>query len=135
MLYAKHIGSDSREATMETLLSGIALAALTGATYIAYKHPAGYEKLFYLFGATIVLAFAVGGTWDFAVSHTAMRIDEVLAFSNTKLISQTTAKLKIPWPYPVALAVACGYLTFLAFLPNLLGHQKPENPKRGEKDH
>ena len=47
---------------METFLGGLALAAVSGVTFLAYRHPRAYSRFrrILLFALTTVIAFVFG---------------------------------------------------------------------------
>lgn len=48
---------------LQTIIAGLILAAVSGLTYLAYKHPKGYDLIFnYLFTVTVVV-FLLYGTY------------------------------------------------------------------------
>ena len=113
---------------IETLIYSLIVAAVTGLTFIAYKHPNGYKKIFWNITplATMVLLMILA--WNFGQLHSSIRI------TGEKLIEDSDAKIEdasftitsmndsldnILIAVVVGLFVI-GYLFFLYKLPTIL---------------
>jgi len=114
---------------LNTLLPGLLLAIISGLTYLAYKHPKGYQKIFYIllpisfFVPFIITAANLGG------AHSSIqRLAEDLARNPSRPIQEVshsiTALRQNEYTVHVTLvvgAIVIGYLTFLFFLQRILG--------------
>jgi hypothetical protein len=110
----------------------VVLAIISGITFIAYKHPKGYKKILtaittpLVVVVTSIIASNVGGivitanqlSWQLA-KRPDEKITDLSIYINNLQNSVNYAGLTIM----VALCVA-GYLTFLYFLPDILGLDK-----------
>src|SRR6266446_10839482 len=98
----------------------VALAAISGLTFIAYKHPVGYRKIYVplivsVWAAWIIwMVYSYGQTIGF---YEALRDTQAL---NKGTVIQTPSLKSDPmWWFLVSLAVV-GYLSFLRALPSIL---------------
>ena len=122
---------------LETIMSGMCLASISGLTFLAYKHPPAYEKiavkLMVVFFSVIIVAIAVAGTLGYLiVDHLtdgtlevgeAVRqsaIDELLYLRSVLYWSGLTIVISI---------ASMMYLGFLGFLPSLLTEDEPNKKK------
>ena len=110
---------------VETVLSGLAIAAIAGVTVIAYRHPKGFEKLY------VPLCLVISGTvivflsWNFS-NHTAqIAISSISIESFYELRDKIEAKAFPMWIL-AALIGSSLYLSFLLYLPNILNEDDPE---------
>jgi len=120
---------------MDKLISGIAVAALSGLTFLAYKHHSAFRIL----GNALIAATTIGligaAVWDMGAMH-AFVIDLKFIDANRLQEAQHASQdaRLLNWPIFAAYAAACGYVMFLFYLPQLLGEQNPPDkqgkPKR-----
>ena len=105
---------------MATFLWSALLAALTALTFVAYRHPRGYWRIFIALGSAIILAdlaafFDALGSYNtlFAVKDFIIpgRLDEAVA--------ATKATIPPEWGMLLGIAVSI-YLILLGFLPKIL---------------
>lgn len=106
---------------METFLWMALLSLLTGITYIAYKHPPGYRKIYIVLG----LAFGLAGIFDFfwstASNTTFKAVRPYIAPDKAEAALVAAKAVQIPlWVSGMIIGVAA-YLVLLAFLPQILG--------------
>ena len=116
---------------------GIALiiAALTGISFIAYKHPKAYEKLYpkilVVGGATFLALFA----WHISRLET---YGDLLPFLETGRSDEIKAvidsKAFLHWWVIVSFLVCYFYLMFLAVLPGLLEQDDKREKESDDKD-
>lgn len=116
---------------METLLTTLALAAITAISIIAYRHPKGYAKLFKWICELILWAFlAIAG---FAVgvgaAHQALTpyLQPEKAAEAAALIARSTPDPALTF---LGTIVVWGYFAFLAVLPMILEHDPDEKIER-----
>jgi hypothetical protein len=123
---------------LNTIAASLILAAITGLTFLAYKHPKAYSRiaLFFLF-PLIVLAmvfmfgFDLGMMSGYDAATPFMdvykRLEALSASSSNRLMT----------PRNALLVFLCGaYLSFLLALPFILEEKKDDKPKdpSSEKD-
>jgi hypothetical protein len=111
------------------LLSGLLVAALTGLTFIAYKHPYNYRKLDKVLWAILVLIQTAIIVWNASILHTEitllqMPLDDMPSIH--KAIGIVRAQV-LPFYYLVLISLAELYLFFIWSFPYwLLEEKKPE---------
>ncbi len=106
---------------METLFVGLLLAAVSAITYIAYKHPTGYKKLWYVASWVLVVSLAVAGIWDSSMSYTYVSLIDGLEYEQRKNIDEKLKEIDLPLMKIFLVTSACyAYLLFLKYLPNIL---------------
>ncbi len=114
---------------MGKLVAGVALAAISAVTIVAYKHPKAYIKLWVALTISLSAGIVGIGVWDIsniAASNTLLNIDLP---SNKLTEAMTTIKSAMPPAWWVWILIAInGYLVVLATLPQwLLDPEKPKN--------
>jgi hypothetical protein len=114
---------------MSEWIVSIVVPLLAGASYLAYRHPDAYGKIYWIYFA-IYMAIAVSSAaWNFSAYF---QIEVLKPFIPTAAFQKAEAAsdgiLVPPVPMLVAFAIWT-YLALLAFLPNLIGKQKPEDKK------
>ena len=105
-------------AFMDKLITGLILAAVSGITFLAYRHPKAYDKLFQpLMFSSLGLFIAFSSySLGWSAGHTSKEAD-VFPFS-------------FEWIY-VGYAVSYIYFKFLAMLPQIL----EDDPKKKKEPH
>ena len=105
-------------ALMDKLITGLILAAISGITFLAYKHPKAYDKLFQpLMFSSLGLFIALSSYWlGWSAGHTSTDHD-AFPFS-------------FVWIY-VGYAASYIYFKFLAMLPQIL----EDKPKKKDEPH
>jgi hypothetical protein len=108
----------------------ILVPALSGLTFLAYKHPKAYDTLWLVLNIILIVVFVGANICDESNTYaytavipyiTSGKFAEVnKAVSDQKLLSGAI--------YLLAIVLAC-YLLFLHFLPSLLGEDKPGKEK------
>ena len=115
----------------DKLFPALVLAALSGISWLAYRHPIAYGRLYWPITGTIWLVFMACLVWDAGTSHGAFAIMPLVPLEKHAEASATREALQI-----VGLNVLLGYvalsayLIFLNFLPHLLRENKGD--KKGD---
>lgn len=105
------------------------LSILTGLTYIAYKHPAGYRRIYWFAGFSAGAVGIMSFVWTIARDVTFNAILPFLRPDKIEAAKAAVQSIQMPlWAAGLLLAVAT-YLLILAFLPNILG--MPDGRQRG----
>ncbi len=127
---------------IETLIISLVLAAISGLTFIAYKHPDGYKNLatpMLIVGLMIALvsvATKMGGLW-WLIGNIAEELvkkpDQSLADVEFTIRRLAESKDDIQKILAVALPTIA-YLVFLWHLPNVLGVNKDNERKVAEPE-
>jgi hypothetical protein len=118
------------------LLVGIALAALSGITFLAYKHPKAYGQLFVALILTLV-GIEIGTlAWDSSISKAHKialsyivpeKLDEA-----SKAITDEEILSSAPYVYYGIVALAA-YFVFLRYLFPFLLNEDKAVPKESDK--
>jgi len=126
---------------INTLIASLILAALSGLTFVAYKHPSGYKKISIPLSLTIVLMVIL----IISYSSTGILTLIVRLKENLDLFPDNTLKSELNlinrlyhyrnlFLYVLLVsAVTLGYLFFLYHLPKLL-ECKPDATNSTEKE-
>ena len=115
---------------METLVVSLAVAAISGVTFLAYKHPAGYQKLLEWFkiGAGIIMVAALAVSFGVSRAYFAL-----FPFIDSSKRDEARAAIENIDPYSWRLVggyvVLIVYLGFLVFLPYFTGRGSGANEK------
>jgi hypothetical protein len=117
---------------MEGFLGGLALALITGLTWLAYKHPTGYRKI-----ATALTAVACATLFAILIHDNAVRQVEqaIKPFIKPEEMSDGLKALRelqpdIPWVF-LGFFMFSAFIIGLAALPLILG--TPEQNKPDDK--
>jgi hypothetical protein len=128
---AEHKRGKAVEDNVATIVGGIIVAALSGVTFIAYKHPRAYTRLMVSLYCVIILLFAGGFGWMMGCSA-ASRAAYSAASSLTKLnlveardIKEAGEAAGVPNWYPITLLAVSVYLSFLWTFPMWLLDKEP----------
>ncbi|SRR6266446_4505551 len=123
---------------LETVAAGLILAAVSGITYLAYKHPPAFRKLFYPMLGLIIAPQIILGAWALGVSHSYATIYRFI--DRTKWNEADAAINSITpreWLVSLVLFGSLAYLAFLRALPLLIHEKKeaePDHERPEEKD-
>ena len=108
---------------METFISGLLLAAVTGLAIIAYRHPSGYKKIFIFLFVTVGVVSLGISVWDLAVE---IGFGQVIPFLKTDSdgydkarAAIRTVQINLGWLFLGTVATII-YLNILYFLPKIL---------------
>ena len=124
---------------MDALLSGLVLAAVTGVTFIAYKHPTGYQRLFALIstlgGAVIFLLVGyVAGEVSYAIGYLTQMLKDApetpIKSVDDVINSLDTAIARFNRGLLIAV-IAWGYFVFLTYLPKILAEEEKKPADSG----
>jgi hypothetical protein len=106
---------------METLLSsGVALAALTGVTILAYQQPDAYSKLCIPLVVVLGLVIVGLGVWNAAALTAKARLIKHLRSDAWEEAREDFEKVTAPGLWTVGLLLVQVYLLLLLGLPQLL---------------
>lgn len=117
---------------MEALISGLGVAAITGITILAYKHPHAYKKLNLVplvFKIEIIFILVIQ-LWLIAVSVTYNKLIPFIEISKQtnaqKIVDTITISIYTHLIIVIGCLVLLAYLGFLLFLPTLLKKETKE---------
>lgn len=105
----------------DTIISSVILMAISGLTFIAYKHPDAYSKMYkYLFAFHIVVFMSINA-WNLGVTITATKLNSLIPADKSAIALKISDGLQtsLPWTFILNFAIM-GYLLFLSLLPLLI---------------
>lgn len=109
---------------MDKLIPGLVLAALSGLTFVAYKHPASYVYFQIPLMAVITLVYLGVLAWEQGINSAHGRLMRILKLEDWKESNEAIEKLKIlNGSVILSYFGIMVYLLFLGYLPRLLGNQ------------
>jgi len=117
----------------ETVITSLILAAISGITFLAYKHPEGYSKLYWpisigtMFALCVYMSFYTGATHALIDTTFLLKEGSDTEFKKIKEMYDANGMFLI---YFIIFEV---YLGFLSYLPHLIGSNDPKNTD-DEKD-
>jgi hypothetical protein len=123
---------------LETIIAGLLLAAVSAITYLAYKHPSAYRKIYWPLETLSSIILVANSIWTFGVQFAYTQLTPLIEIS--KLPQMDEAMNRIMYRFWVVLATCGGasvYLVLLWNLPKLLEQEKkesPHNPSPEKKD-
>jgi len=114
---------------MPEWIVAIAVPLLAGTTFIAYRHPEAYAKL--LLGIFVVW-MAIEAciiSWDAAAYFQYEHLRPLILAALAQKVSDSSDDIMVG-PFPMLIIGAVWiYLSFLSFLPILLGEKEHKNEK------
>jgi zinc transporter ZupT len=104
--------------------------AISGISFLAYKHPKGYNKLFpFLLGASVIV-MAVMYSWDAAIHVTTLKLIALMTPEKAKEATETSKTLLITsGTFSAFSAGFMLYMSFLLWLPNIIEHRDDKKPE------
>jgi hypothetical protein len=116
--------------------AGIAVAAISGITIIAYKHPQAFRKLFWFLISLLVLSYVIMFSWTLSNNYAADAAFDAashiksISFSEMENIRDAVHAWNIPvWCLHVINALFL-YLGFLRSFPAWLLDKKPPDDEK-----
>ena len=108
---------------MDKLLPGLALAAISGLTFLAYRHPAAFATLYlYLIGVIIIID-AGFGIWDAAIRIEHVKLIPFIKAGESQNADTAISSLVPKWWVHAIFLFLVIYITFLFLLPKLLAEK------------
>ncbi len=111
------------------VISSLIVAFVTGITFLAYKHPIAFKRLYFpIFG--VLLLIGVGfGAWNSAISITLAALKDFIPPEQFQAATLKAHALDAPTWYSWAFMGMVAYLVFLLWLPNIIEDEKKDKPK------
>jgi hypothetical protein len=122
---------------LETLITSLLVALISALAFIAYKHPAGYGKIYSPLLVTLTSIVVIFAVWDMAIMTARITImDQVHVEGSPEITldvrSQVTRAIESvrlssrPWLIWLIWALAYAFLYFLFRLPSILADQNQD---------
>lgn len=115
---------------VETFLAGLAVLAVSGLAFLAYREPRAFEIVY----AVLVISLIVGAVglaiWNTNNLRVWLVVDDYIAAERRDEARQAFDALQFDLRYLWGVPVALAYLTFLLYLPQLSGKHSHD-----EEDH
>jgi|GEM_PF-877900 cytochrome bd-type quinol oxidase subunit 2 len=114
---------------IETIVGGLFVAAVSGLSFLAYKHPKGYSKIGSVTYLFISVCFLIYVVWVFGYQQ---------GFYDGKLAETASAKPEYPVePFPwlvLAILIILAYLKLLQNLPRILEIDYEKEKGEGDEE-
>lgn len=117
---------------MEALFSGVVIAALTGITALAFKHPEAFGRLYPYLTLSTTIVFMTLTVWQAAVQLTWTVLETYLDPARYGAAQSAKADLQLPYVW-----VCVGYVGTLVFLwinmrlPRFISTAEERRPRNG----
>lgn len=112
---------------MEQLVVGLILTMLTGLTYLAYKHPNAYQKLFSWIFISLLLIVIALHVWNVAIGKSFVSIISYIESTQLEAASSVNEKMFVPSMYIWGLVLLQFYLGGILYLHMLLKEGKEKS--------
>jgi UDP-N-acetylmuramyl pentapeptide phosphotransferase/UDP-N-acetylglucosamine-1-phosphate transferase len=110
---------------IQTIGASLILAAISGLSYLAYKHPKAYSRLYIPLCLIGVIALALIGIWDTALSVAQEHLKQSLPAEQSEISKAVLSGLTVSFGWTMLCAfVYILIIAVLLFLPNLLEEDK-----------
>jgi len=110
---------------IETLVTGLILAAVSGLTFVAYKHPSGFDKLaniLHIAAVSILIGLTI---WNIAIDKAHIQLMKLLQEGALDKAQLALDEISLPTGWIIATFLAFEfYILFLSYLPNLVKHDE-----------
>ena len=122
------LGHLARFDMKEAIISGLALAAISGATFVAYNHPAAYYSAARRIGWVLLAIFIGSFLFMFSGSIYLIALTPHLAFPDAKRIIDDFDKsmqkdISLVWAVLIGLMVFGSFLSWVAKLKHTPGKE------------
>lgn len=115
---------------LETLITGLALAAVSSITYVAYKHPSAYRKLYQPLTWLSLTILSVIGIWTFGAQSAYTQLIPLIEASKFHQMEEALSRITYRWWVVFAVCVGANlFLLLLSYLPKLLEKELEEEKK------
>ncbi|MDW5418881.1 hypothetical protein R6242_20120 [Iodobacter sp. CM08] len=108
----------------KALVTSLALAFISGITFLAYKHPIAFKRIYiplcYLFSVLSFTAFA----WNSAIVTVLSTLKAFIPTAQSSAAATKAHELDFPAWHSWVLLCFIIYMVFLLWLPNLLADDK-----------
>jgi hypothetical protein len=97
-------------AMVEQVLSGLLIAGISGLAFIAYRHPAGYQKLFLFLHYGAMGIFILFFMWNMGVLYGEITLTKFIPVEKYAEAKKAAEAIKIPYSWLII-----GYLGFALY--------------------
>jgi hypothetical protein len=112
---------------MDKVIPALIVAAISSLTFVAYKHPKAYQKIFNPLAICFLITFIAVNAWNLSNTLTYSALIEYIEVGKIKDAKTAMENYQIPYWEMWMLLGSYFYLFFLTFLPRLLDEDKPVN--------
>lgn len=111
------------------VISSLIVAFVTGITFLAYKHPIAFKRMYFPIFVVLLLIVVGFSAWNFAISITLASLKEFIPPEQFQAATLKAHALDAPSWYSLAFSGMVVYLVFLLWLPNIIEDEKKDKPK------
>lgn len=112
---------------LETLFVSLTVALISGLTYVAYKYPSGYLKIYQVAYYSLMLVWCISGVIEASMSFTYSELKGALEYEQREVIAKAYDAIDYPVLKIYGACLAIGlYLYFLKYLPQILADDNEE---------
>src|SRR5437879_6489866 len=106
---------------LDKFITGLALAAIGAVTWVAYKHPEGYKRLYWPLLITLWITYTCLNLWDVSSAHTYAALLNFIPREKAAEAQKIVAELVVlkTWLH-VVYWFLIGYTVFLSYLHEIL---------------
>jgi hypothetical protein len=110
---------------MEAIVTGLVLASVSGLTFLAYKHPIAYRKLYFALRFPFLMMFFGVVLWDISAMRALSTLLPLVVPEQAKQAHDAVGSQQLMnfWRF-LFFMFAMAYLEFLQWFPELLQENK-----------
>src|SRR5262245_46248184 len=108
---------------MQTVIP-IAVLALSGASFLAYRHPRSYQKVLTFLVMIGMLALVAVACFDLGISCALAVLQPFVVFDKYEAAIDAVDTLQVSLWWPLGWFLACAYLIFVSYLLGTRDHDK-----------
>jgi hypothetical protein len=112
---------------MDKVIPALVVGAISSLTFIAYKHPNAYRKMYILLGVCYIILCSFAAGWQLGSYDT---VEAILGYIDPNKLKEAKAVANNYLIQPWTIFASSGlilYFTLLLLLPILLEEDKPKN--------
>lgn len=127
-----HTGEVCMDGLWQTIIGGLAVAAITGLSVIAYRHPVSYARIYRPLVCVLVGAWAVW--FIYGIGFMSGYNEAVIATMklNSSAVIKTTDRGPPSFLVDMVPAIVYAYLSLLKLLPHLLRDEAPNSVDKND---
>ena len=106
---------------IETIISSLTLALITGITILAFKYKIVFDKIFDKISILVSIIFVLLFTWSSAVEITYIKINQFIDLDKIKVATESLPDLSLKSHYLILIFVIVQvYLNVIKYITNLI---------------